>query len=174
MANNNNFGYDQGQRSTGYNAAKAAGWEPAKVATPCEVDCSSMVRTCVACAMEKDIADFNTASEPSVLLSLGFKEITGTPLSQLQLGDIVCTKSKGHTEIVCSGTAQEDAVVYYYAKYPGKSSSIVTALNYIGAGSSFAERKKIAAANGISNYTGTATQNTTLLNLLKSGQLKKA
>ena len=61
----------------------------------------------------------------------------------------------------------------YYKKYTGKSGSIVDALKAIGAKSSFENRKKIAKANGIKNYKGTATQNTKLLNLLKKGKLKK-
>ena len=53
------------------------------------------------------------------------------------------------------------------------STSIVDALKATGADSSFASRAKIAEANGISNYTGSYTQNVTLLNKLKSGSLKK-
>ena len=34
-------------------------------------------------------------------------------------------------------------------------------------------RKKITAANNISNYTGTAAQNEKMLNLLKQGKLIK-
>ena len=34
-------------------------------------------------------------------------------------------------------------------------------------------RKKIAAANGIKNYKGTASQNTKMLNMMKSGDLVK-
>ena len=49
--------------------------------------------------------------------------------------------------------------------------SIVEALNSIGVDSSYAYRKTIAAANGINNYSGTADQNTTMLNLLKAGSL---
>ena len=63
--------------------------------------------------------------------------------------------------------------VNYYGRYSGKTSSIVTALNSLGIGSSFDNRKKIAKANGISNYTGTAAQNINLLNLLKQGKLIK-
>lgn len=48
--------------------------------------------------------------------------------------------------------------------------SIIDYLNSIGVDSSFANRKKLAKANGISNYTGTASQNTKLLNLLRSGK----
>ena len=61
----------------------------------------------------------------------------------------------------------------YYAKYNGSSSSLVDALKSLGINSSFSTRSKIAKANGISVYLGTANQNTTLLNLLKQGRLKK-
>ena len=61
----------------------------------------------------------------------------------------------------------------YYKKYTGSSVSIVDALKAIGVDSSMNNRKKIAKANGISNYSGTASQNTKLLNLLKQGKLKK-
>ena len=54
-----------------------------------------------------------------------------------------------------------------------KGNSIVDALKQIGVDSSFSNRKKIASRNNISNYTGTATQNTKLLNLLKKGRLIK-
>lgn len=59
----------------------------------------------------------------------------------------------------------------YFKKYSGKSTSIVDALNSIGASTTFTYRKKIASANGIKAYIGTATQNTKLLNLLKQGKL---
>ena len=40
-ANNNNIGYDQGQRLTFYNALKKADWKPKEIKTKCEADCSS-------------------------------------------------------------------------------------------------------------------------------------
>ena len=55
-----------------------------------------------------------------------------------------------------------------------KGSSIVDGLKSVGVNSSYDNRKKIAQANGIKNYTGTAKQNTELLNKLKKGTLKKA
>lgn len=61
----------------------------------------------------------------------------------------------------------------YYKKYTGKSSSFVDALNSIGVNSSFSNRSKIASKNGIKSYAGTASQNTTLLKLLKTGKLKR-
>lgn len=61
----------------------------------------------------------------------------------------------------------------YYAKYNGSSGSLVDALKSLGINSSFGNRRSIAKANGINNYLGTGNQNTTLLNLLKQGKLKK-
>ena len=175
MADNNNFGYDQLERLSGYDKAKAAGWEPKRVNALCELDCSSFVRTAVACALERDIPNFNTASEPNVLLSLGFVEITGTPLSQLQLGDIVCTPVQGHTEIVSSGASSTVSApsVQYYPRYTGSSTSIADALNSLGVDGSYNHRKLIARANGIGGYIGSASQNTNMLTLLKQGLLIK-
>lgn len=53
------------------------------------------------------------------------------------------------------------------------STSIVDALKATGEDSSMSNRKKIAEANGISNYTGTYSQNVSLLNKLKAGELIK-
>ena len=66
-----------------------------------------------------------------------------------------------------------EAAKEYYPKYAGKSASIVTALNSLGIISAMAFRKKIAAANSITNYTGTAAQNTKMLKLLREGKLIK-
>ena len=63
--------------------------------------------------------------------------------------------------------------VVYYPKYKGKSKSLVDALKSLGINSGKNNRKRIATLNGIKNYTGTATQNTKLRNLLKRGTLIK-
>lgn len=63
--------------------------------------------------------------------------------------------------------------VNYFPKYTGASSSIVSALNSLKITSSLSYRKKIAMANGIKLYAGTAKQNTTMLTLLKQGKLIK-
>lgn len=63
-------------------------------------------------------------------------------------------------------------VVYLENKtYTG--SSIVEALNQINIDSSYNYREKLAIANGIENYRGTANQNIILLNKLKIGTLIK-
>lgn len=65
------------------------------------------------------------------------------------------------------------ATKLYYPKYTGTSASIVVALSSLGVTSTLAYRKQIAKANSITNYAGTAAQNTKLLNLLKNGKLIK-
>ena len=59
----------------------------------------------------------------------------------------------------------------YFRKYTGNSDSIVDALKSINEKSEYGYRSMIASKNGITNYTGSATQNTKLLNLLKAGKL---
>lgn len=51
--------------------------------------------------------------------------------------------------------------------------TLIDSLNKIGVDSSYNFRKKIAAANGISNYSGTADQNILMLKLLSEGKLLK-
>lgn len=60
-----------------------------------------------------------------------------------------------------------------YPAYDGSSDSLAQALAALGVNASFANRKIIAKANGISAYLGTAKQNTDLLSLLKNGRLLK-
>lgn len=103
---NKNIGYDQWQRGTLYSVAKLVGFDTAKVTTPCETDCSALVRVCL-CYAGFNAPDFNTESEPKVLRGLGFKEVsftksTGTGLKN---GDILVTPKKGHTVVVISGGA---------------------------------------------------------------------
>ena len=63
--------------------------------------------------------------------------------------------------------------VEYYAKATYSGASFVEGLRSIGVNASYTNRKKIASANSMSNYTGTAAQNTALLDLLKKGKLIK-
>ena len=59
----------------------------------------------------------------------------------------------------------------YLANLSYDGDSIVDALSLIGVDSSYSNRSKLAKANGITNYSGTAEQNLKLLNLLKKGEL---
>lgn len=70
-----------------------------------------------------------------------------------------------------------EKVVKYFKKYTGSSTRIDTVLQSIGASSkyygSWTKRKPIAAANGIKNYEGQASQNLKLISLAKQGKLIK-
>lgn len=59
----------------------------------------------------------------------------------------------------------------YFAACAKDETSIVDALKALGENSGFAYRKRIAEANGISGYMGTAKENIRLLSLLRQGQL---
>lgn len=61
----------------------------------------------------------------------------------------------------------------YYQAYTGKSTTLSAALTSLGISSTYSYRRQIAAANGITGYTGTASQNTQMYNLLTAGLLKR-
>ena len=101
---NNNIGYDQGQRNTLYNVSKPLGFNCKDVKTKCETDCSALVRVCCAYAGIM-LPNFRTTTEPSILLNSGyFYEMKGKQYTDssdyLMRGDILCTKTQGHTVIV--------------------------------------------------------------------------
>ena len=165
--NNSNIGYDQGNR---LDIIKKG----VRTKSKAECDCSSLVRACIIDASGKDPGNFTTASECAILGSSGLFE----PKKQykngmgLSVGDVLVTISKGHTVVVVDSTYNME-VSEYYPKYVGSSSSIVDALSSMKINASKENRKKIAAANGILDYAGTANQNLFLLRLLQSGILKR-
>lgn len=79
---------------------------------------------------------------------------------------------------LCGVKTQTKPVSNYYPKYTGKSYGIDTVFRAIGVPEVYCgnwkNRKPVAAANGISKYTGNQTQNTKLVSLAKQGKLKKA
>lgn len=93
----------------------------------------------------------------------GISNYTGTAAQNTKLLNIL----RG------SGSSSSSNTSSYHPKYNGSTSSIVDALKSIGVDSSYNNRENIAKKNGISNYSGSASQNTQLLNLLKQGKLKK-
>ena len=104
---NNKIGYDQSNRSGLYEAVKNYGFDPAKCVVLTETDCSALVRVCVCYASGKNIPNFNTASELSVLKATGLFDVYTDDAhckssSNLLPGDILVTKSKGHTVAVIS------------------------------------------------------------------------
>ena len=167
---NKNIGYDQGNR---LDIIKKG----VRTKSKAECDCSSLVRACIIDGAGKDVGNFTTSNEAAVLSASGIFE----PKKEykngmaLHVGDILVTKSKGHTVIVVDSTYNkvETSVGECFPKYVGSSSSIVDALTSLKINASKENRKKIASANGVREYTGTANQNIFLLELLKKGQLKR-
>ena len=103
---NKHIGYDQGQRLTLYDVSKPLGFNCNKVKENCETDCSALVRVCCAYAGVM-LPNFRTPTEPAALLDSGdFVELKGSKYTDsdkyLKRGDILCTRTQGHTVVVLS------------------------------------------------------------------------
>lgn len=102
--NNKNIGYSQTDR---YGIGTYG--IDTKVKTNC--DCSSLVRQCVKEATGKDPGDFTTLNEADKLEATGLFETVIIYVSQDKTpvfdGDILVTKTKGHTVIVVSGNPRK-------------------------------------------------------------------
>lgn len=178
--NNKNIGYDQNRR----NDIIRNGIDT-KIPSGC--DCSSLVRECIKEATGIDPGNFTTLTEPDALKKTGLFEDPFEYVSQEETpvynGDVLVTKTKGHTVIVVSGNPRKEPAVdnnksgalKYYPKYTGKSIYLAESLTAVGEKDvSKTHRKKIAEANGMKDYAWTAEQNGQLLKLLKAGKLIKA
>ncbi len=110
---NTKIGYDQNERNGVITQLKKYG-SLDKIATATECDCSSLVRACIIQATGKDVGNITTANEASTLEASGLfeskKSVTGEGM--LYNGDILVTKTKGHTVIVVSGRARSTATTY--------------------------------------------------------------
>ena len=113
--NNSNIGYDQYQNKTLWDEVKDKGYDPAKATEPCETDCARLVRVCCAYAgiMAKD---FYTATEVDKLMDTGeFVKFTTSKYTNqsdyLGAGDILVTKTKGHTVVVLTNGSKYDGEV---------------------------------------------------------------
>lgn len=85
------------------------------------------------------------------------------------------SKPKNNTSKTPNTSTQKTTSYYTYKTKKGlnTNTSIVDALKAIGVDSSMSNREKIASANGIKNYTGSYSQNVSLLSKLKQGKLIK-
>lgn len=119
---NRNIGYDQYQRDTLYNVSKPLGFNCKKVTTPCETDCSALVRVCV-CYAGIAVGNFRTTNQASVLMATGkFEKFTDDAhckkSANLLRGDILVTRSQGHTVVVLTDGSNAKAE---RANDPGKA-----------------------------------------------------
>lgn len=124
VCNNPNYGYNQDDR---YGIIKNG--TRSKVKTNC--DCSSTVRAIVKSVYNIDPGDFNTSNEYATLMKMKLNgslifsdegEYKSQELTPVYNGDILVTKTKGHTGIVCGGSPRS-----------AYTSSVRTALDHNGA-----------------------------------------
>ena len=114
---NNKIGYDQWQRNTLYTQAEKVGFDIAKVTIACETDCSALVRVCCAAAGIMGLpSGFRTGNMPANLLATGeFVELKGSKHTDqsayMGAGDILVTKTSGHTVVVLNNGAKYEGTV---------------------------------------------------------------
>lgn len=112
---NNKIGYSQPDRLALFNQVKGKGYDPALATEATNCDCSSLVRVCCYYAGIQP-KNFITSNEASALLATGaFTEMKDSKYTTKQdylcAGDILVTKTKGHTVIVItSGSKCEEEV----------------------------------------------------------------
>ncbi len=106
---NDNIGYDQSNR-LGVISMLGKYGSMAKIAEKTEADCGTLVR---GCCIEAgfDPGNFNTANEATCLENTGKfeKRIAVTSSTSLYDGDVLVTKTKGHTVVVVSGNPRNEA-----------------------------------------------------------------
>lgn len=121
---NQHIGYDQYQRNTLYTEAAKYGFDVSKVTKNVETDCSALVRVCVAyaCGITNLPSEFRTVNMCGYLLKTGaFVEMSGSKYTDqstyLCAGDILCTKTSGHTVIVLTDGSKAEKTVYTPVTY---------------------------------------------------------
>lgn len=107
--------------------------------------------------------DSSFANRKKIAAAHGISNYSGTAAQNTQLLELI--KKNGVTP------KKETAAKPSTSSYKGDS--IVDYLNSIKVDSSLGNRKKLAAQYGIKNYTGTASQNTSLLNAMRSKNISK-
>ncbi len=118
---NSRIGYDQYERNSLYKAAEPFGFDVSRVTTPCETDCSALVRVCCAYAGITGLpSGFRTGNMPYNLKQTGaFEELTGSKYQEqsvyLGRGDILVTKTSGHTVVVLTNGSKYEGTLHHIA-----------------------------------------------------------
>lgn len=170
------IGYDQYERNTLYKELERIGFgNYKKLSKKVETDCSALVRCAVKYATGIDLpAEFRTVNMCSYLLKTGaFMEMKDTKYTTkadyLKVGDILCTKSSGHTVVVltdgsksASDTSKQQTVKMYSLgerelKHGSEGADVKTLQEYLiklgfscgsyGADGEFGDATEIAVEN---------------------------
>lgn len=177
LANNKCVGYDQSNRNSLKKELDKLLMEFYLLETDCECDCSSFATVCAECAgidipYSNGNAPTTSTMVDAFMTTKAFENLTNEKYigssDYLKKGDIL--RKKGHCVVVISDGSDAE---YFIPQYKGTSGSIVDALKAVGYNNAFSYRREIAKKNGITPYLGTARQNTTMLNLLKAGKLRR-
>ena len=107
---NEHVGYCQDHRTSATKAAEPYGYDLSKVTKDVEVDCSELIRICCLYAGVY-VGTFNTANEATALNATGqFLVLTDEKYCKssdyLLRGDILVTRTKGHTVVVLDNGAK--------------------------------------------------------------------
>lgn len=181
---NSLIGYDQSNRNSLHQVAKACGYDIVEFINLhelCETDCSAFVTVVCLFAGVKALEYCGNAPTTSTMKTTfekaGFRALTdqkyvGSDV-YLSRGDIL-VKPSGHT-VICldNGPLFEQEAVEYYPRYTGYSTSIVQVLNELGIDSSKTNRRKIYRVNFQDTYVYSAQQNTAMIARLRNGTLIK-
>ena len=127
---------------------------------PCDT-----AETSIANALSAQYYDSSLEVQTEIAEANGIEGYTGTTAQGSQL---VALMKEG--KLINPGLSP---VVAYFPACDSTYESISAALKSIGADGTYENRVKIAAANGITDYFGTADQNSLMLDLLKNGKLLK-
>ena len=154
-AKNNNVGYDMYQRYTFWNELKKVGYDPSKITTPCEADCSSGVTAIVrAIGFELGINKLQNISETTYTENMrdgfqkaGFEVLTAQKYKKspdyLVRGDILLNDKKHVTTNLTNGSKVEEI-----QNEPKLSIEEVAKQVIAGKYGNGEERKKRLAADG--------------------------
>lgn len=121
--NNPNVGYSQSDR---LDIIK----KTVKAEEPTNCDCSSLMRACIIAAGGKDPGNFTTANEGKKLMDTGEYTEFDPSTEPMQIGDILVTKTKGHTVAV---TGVNDTIVRPTLRKGNKGESVKELQNLLKA-----------------------------------------
>ncbi len=124
--NNKNIGYSQSNRWTAQDWCKwqnKENYDPATITKPVNVDCSALIRLCCKYA-GIETGDIYTSIMPTEMAKMADfevitdKNITDNPANQYR-GDILCTRSSGHTVMVLDDGENVKNLAKYKYVYKG-------------------------------------------------------